>query len=135
MKNLCADFLIGHDILKDHSLIEIQFNGERPPLKICSLAVAQISPVSLFANLTPDCRPIATKSRRQTEEDQILIAAEVKKLLEEGVIEPSNSPWRAQAFVVKGEHHKPRMVIDYSQTINRFTMLDAYPLPKIEELI
>lgn len=31
MKNLCAEFLIGQDILKNHSLIEIQFNGERPP--------------------------------------------------------------------------------------------------------
>jgi len=27
------------------------------------------------------------------------------------------------------------MVIDYSQTVNRFTQLDAYPLPKIEEVI
>ena len=27
------------------------------------------------------------------------------------------------------------MVVDYSQTINRFTMLDAYPLPKIEEMV
>ena len=27
------------------------------------------------------------------------------------------------------------MVVDYSQTINRFTQLDAYPLPKIENLV
>ena len=27
------------------------------------------------------------------------------------------------------------MVTNYSQTINKFTLLDAYPLPKIEELI
>lgn len=27
------------------------------------------------------------------------------------------------------------MVVDYSQTVNRFTMLDAYPLPKIKELV
>ena len=27
------------------------------------------------------------------------------------------------------------MVIDYSHTINRFTLLDAYPLPKIDELV
>lgn len=135
MKNLCTDFLIGHDLLKNHSYVEINFNGVRRPLKICSVAIAQVPPVSLFANLTPDCRPIITKSRRQTEEDTRFMATEVNKLLGEGVIEPSNSPWRAQAFVVKGDHHKPRMVIDYSQTINKFTMLDAYPLPRIEELI
>ena len=27
------------------------------------------------------------------------------------------------------------MVVDYSQTINRYTLLDAYPLPKIDEII
>ncbi|GFU83676.1 retrovirus-related Pol polyprotein from transposon opus [Trichonephila clavipes] len=98
MKDLCSDVLIGHDILNRHSSVEIGFDGNRPPLTICSLAVAQ-------------------------------------KLLQEGVIEPSNSPWRAQAFVIRGENHKPRMVVDYSQTINKYTLLDAYPLPKIEEVI
>jgi len=27
------------------------------------------------------------------------------------------------------------MCIDYSQTINLFTVLDAYPLPKIDEML
>ena len=27
------------------------------------------------------------------------------------------------------------MVVDYSQTINRFTQLDAYPLPRIDDLV
>ena len=27
------------------------------------------------------------------------------------------------------------MVVDYSQTINRFTQLDAFPLPRINELV
>ncbi|GFU50197.1 retrovirus-related Pol polyprotein from transposon opus [Trichonephila clavipes] len=133
MKDLCSDVLIGHDILNRHSSVEIIFDGNRPPLTICSLAVAQVPPVSLFSNLNPDCRPLVTKSRRQTVEDNIFMALEVQKLLQEGVIEPSNSPWRAQAFVIRGENHKPRMVVDYSQTINKYTLLDAYPLPKIEE--
>ena len=30
---------------------------------------------------------------------------------------------------------KSRLVIDYSQTINQYTMLDAYPLPKIEDIV
>ena len=55
--------------------------------------------------------------------------------LKEGIIEPSLSPWRAQVLVTKGERHKRRMVVDYSQTINRYTLLDAYPLPKIDEII
>ena len=63
------------------------------------------------------------------------IRKEVEKLLAQGVIEPSRSPWRAQVLVTKDERHKRRMVIDYSQTINRFTALDAYPLPRIDQQV
>ncbi|KRX35170.1 Retrovirus-related Pol polyprotein from transposon gypsy [Trichinella murrelli] len=60
---------------------------------------------------------------------------EVRRLLVENTIEESCSPWRAQALVVTSDNHKKRMVIDYSQTINRFTLLDAYPLPKINDMV
>ena len=33
------------------------------------------------------------------------------------------------------ERHKKRMVVDYSQTINRFTLLDAYPQKNISEMV
>ncbi len=56
------------------------------------------------------------------------------RLLKEGVIAPSNSPWRVQDLVVK-TGATPRMVIDYSQTINQFTLLDAYPLPRIIDMV
>ncbi|GFT76012.1 putative retrovirus-related pol polyprotein from transposon opus [Trichonephila clavipes] len=84
MKDLCSDVLIGHDILNRHSSVEIGFDGNRPPLTICSLAVAQVPPASLFSNLNPGCRPLVTKSRRQTVEDNIFMALEVQKLLQEG---------------------------------------------------
>ena len=37
--------------------------------------------------------------------------------------------------MTKDERHKKRLVIDYSQTINLYTELDAYPLPKIDEMV
>ena len=41
---------------------------------------------------------------------------------------------KKKVLVVKrGE--KQRLVIDYSSTINRFTILDAYPLPRIDSLV
>ncbi|GIZ03630.1 hypothetical protein CEXT_242371 [Caerostris extrusa] len=86
MKNLGADF-IEHDVLKHHSLWLL--------LSTSSFTVP---------NLTPDCRPVTSKSRYQTEEDRILIAAEVKKFPEEENFESSKSHWCAQPFVVKGEH-------------------------------
>ena len=59
--------------------------------------------------------------------------SEIQRLLDAGIIEPSNSPWRAQAFIVYGQ--KPRMVIDYSETINIFTHLDGYPFKTVETVL
>lgn len=71
------------------------------------------------------------RKRRQTEKCKKFIASEICKLLAEGIIEPTNSPWRSQASVVEVEHHKIRMIIVYSQTIHQFTLLVAFFLPKI----
>lgn len=135
LPNLCADILIGHDVLKQHSKLNLSFGGKKLPLTICSVAQALVEPVSLFTNLSPDIKPIATKSRRYSSEDSVFISNEVRTLLAEGVIEESTSPWRAQVLVVRNENHRRRMVVDYSQTINRYTLLDAYPVPNIDKMI
>ena len=55
-------------------------------------------------------------------------------MVKEGIIELSQSPWRVQTLVVSPENHKKRLV-DYSQTINRFTLLYADPPPRIEDMV
>jgi len=67
--------------------------------------------------------------------DTAYIASEVKRLLDAGLIEPSGSPWRAQVLVPAHQNHGKCMVVDHSQTINRYTHLDAYPLPRIDEMV
>ena len=62
-------------------------------------------------------------------DDVVFIQNTVRELLENGIIEPSKSPWHSQVLITKNPNHKKRMVVDYSQTINRFTYLDAFPLP------
>ena len=53
----------------------------------------------------------------------------------EGIIELSQSLWQAKTLVVTPENHKKRLVMDYSQTINWFTLLDAYPLPRMKDMV
>ncbi|KAL0811536.1 hypothetical protein ABMA28_009923 [Loxostege sticticalis] len=108
VKNLCADIIIGHDF---------SFGGPKEPLHVCNVAEASVPAVPLFAN------------------DSKFIKQEIENLLAEGVIEESKSPWRAQVLITKNETHRKRLVIDYSRTINRYTELDAYPLPNIEQLV
>lgn len=54
----------------------------------------------------------------------------IEKLLQDDIIEESRSPWRAHAFIINNENHK----IDYSQTINRNTLVEAYSLLDLEEI-
>lgn len=130
----CADVILGHEFLSRHKDFTIHFGGPRKALQ-CSLAVFDIDPPRPFSNLAPECRPIATRSRKYSSSSSAFIAEETSRLLKEGIIEESTSPWRAQVHVVEQRNQKRRMVIDYSTTINRFTYLDAYPLPDIEEIV
>ena len=114
--------------------------GEQPPITIsknnvcCTLAAATVKSPRLFKFLDPTCKPIASKSRQFNQEDQIFIRNETKRIQKEEIIKPSISPWRTQVLVTKNERQKKRMVIDYSQTINWQTFLDAYLFQRIEEL-
>ena len=56
-------------------------------------------------------------------------------MLHKTIVKPNNSPWRAEVVVTKNKEHKKRMAIDYSQTVNTYTNLDASPLPRMDELI
>ena len=143
LDKLCADIIVGHDILQCHQSLVIEFGGTRSTLEIkadldtadiCALAVARIESPPLFLHMPPETHPIACKSRRFGESEKSFIEQEVSKLLSDGIIEPSRSSWRAQVLVTKNERQKRRMVVDYSRTVNKFTPLDAYPLPNMEEM-
>ena len=135
MGDLRAPVLLGHDFLKAHESVSLTFGGSRSSLTLCCLTLAVVAPPSLFGNLTEDCYPIQAKSRRYSASEMKFIEDEVSRLLKEGIIYPSTSPWRAQVLVVASSSGKRRMVVDYAQTINRFTELNAYPLPRINEQV
>ena len=72
----------------------------KPTLHVGALKPIKIStPVNLFEHLQNNCQPIATKERRYSEHDKKFISSEVRRLLTDGLIEPSNSPWRAQPLI------------------------------------
>ena len=136
LNELITDVILGQDFMHKHQNVNIHFGGAMPTLHLGVLQTVKTStPVHLFERLKVDCRPIATKSRRYSRADAQFISAEVSRLFKEGLIESSTSPWRAQPLVVTQENHKKRMVIDYSQTINKFTLLDAYPLPRMLDVV
>ena len=138
LKDLCSDIIIDHDFKKKHKRVNIEFRGNKPELiipnsaPICAVNAATIDEPSLFLNLLPDCKPIASKSRRFSKDDQDFIHQEVTKLLSQDITEISSSRWRAQVVVAKDplNRHKKRLCIDYSQTIHQYTDLDTYLLTR-----
>ena len=91
--------------------------------------------VKLFEHLSPNCEPVAVRRCNHSKTGQSFIFDQVSQLLEDDLIESSTSPRRAQVIVVKKENHKKRTCVDYSQTVNKFAYLYAYPLPSIHDII
>ena len=92
---------IRHNFQKLHKSLTIDMRGTRLDLIIsntspCALSTATIDNISLFINILPECKHIATKSRRFSFDDENFIQGEIDRLLSGGIIEPSTSPWRAQ---------------------------------------
>ena len=118
LSNLCSDVILGRDFMKLHQGVEFMYEGSKPKLTVCCVTSMKLNPPSLFPNLPSDCKPVVTPTRRHSTSDEAFIRREVQALLQEGVIEKSQSPWRAQVLVTSDDRHKRRMVIDYSRTIN-----------------
>ena len=134
MNGLLWDVILGHEFLKLHESVQFNFGGPEQSLQLGILEPLKCqNPARLFEHMTPDCHPIAAKSRNYTKADHEFIETQVLQLLADDIIEPSISLWRAQLVIAQSENHKKRLCVDYTQTVNKFTNLDAYPLPKHTE--
>ena len=80
-------------------------------------------------------KPIALKPyyRRSLLEKEF-IQDEIDKMLRQGIIKPSDSPWTAPVVVVKKKGGKLRFCVDYRQ-LNKVTTKDQFPLPRIDDLL
>jgi transposase InsO family protein len=79
-------------------------------------------------------RPVVARPRQTTEEQQKVINEEVDKMLKDGVIQPSCSPYASEIVMVPKKSGEWRFCIDY-RALNKITIKDKYPLPRISELI
>ncbi|KAG0974677.1 hypothetical protein G6F28_013156 [Rhizopus arrhizus] len=78
--------------------------------------------------------PISHRPYRMSPIETEHLQKELDKYCKLGVIAPSNSPWAAPVILVKKKNGEYRMVIDYRK-LNAVTKKDAYPLPRIDDLL
>ena len=61
------------------------------------------------------------------------LRVQLQELLDKGFIKPSTSPWGAPVLFAKKKDKTLRLCIDYRQ-LNRVTIKNRYPLPRIDDL-
>ena len=79
-------------------------------------------------------QPIVSRPRPITPEQKRIIKKEVDKMLAEGVIRPSNSPYASNVVLAMKKTADWRFCINY-RPLNKVTISDKYPLPRIADLV
>ena len=93
--------LHGHKGHKRVSLLQVNLGRTEHSDKMCLVMAANVDSSRIFRTVQEDCNPVSTKSRRCSNEDTTFINEEVNKLLNEGIIQPSKSLWRAQVLLLR----------------------------------
>ena len=83
---------------------------------------------------TGDTNPIKLPPRRIPIFKRQAVDQEIDKMLEQGIIEPSDSPWSAPICLVKKKDGSCRFCVDFRK-LNAVTLKDAYPLPRIDDTL
>lgn len=89
--------------------------------------------------LKPDTAPIFTRQYRLPELQRSEVYRQLKEMEENGIIEPSNSPWNSPIILVKkksenGENQKYRLVVDFRK-LNEVTQAQKFPIPLIDDIL
>ncbi|EXX52028.1 gag-pol fusion protein [Rhizophagus irregularis DAOM 197198w] len=71
---------------------------------------------------------------RTSKNERNFIEEEIQRMLQEGLIERSTGPWAAPVVLVRKKNRKLRFCVDYRE-LNSITMKDAYPLPRIDDML
>ena len=131
----------GTETYRDISVSETLTTEQRTPLLTLlqaheELFTDQPSRTTLVEHTVDvaDAQPIRLPAYRLPQTSVQVVREELDKMLESGVIEPSNSPWAAPIVLVKKKDGGVRFCVDYRR-LNAVTRFDAFPLPIIEEII
>ena len=89
--------------------------------------------IKFAIELLPGTTPISKAPYRMAPTELAELKKQLQELLDKGLIRPSVSPWGAPILFVKKKDESLRLCIDYRE-LNRVTVKNKYPLPRIDDL-
>ncbi|GKB60593.1 putative reverse transcriptase domain-containing protein [Tanacetum coccineum] len=90
-------------------------------------------PVEFQIDLIPGAAPVARAPYRLAPSEMKELSEQLQELSDKGFIRPSSSPWGAPVLFVEKKDGSFMMCIDY-QELNKLTVKNRYPLPRIDDL-
>ena len=89
--------------------------------------------VDFGIELHPGTLPISMTPHKMASVKLQELRVQLHELLDKGFIRPSTSPWGAPVLFAKKKDKTLRLCIDYRQ-LNKVTIKNRYPLPRIDDL-
>ena len=89
--------------------------------------------MDLSIEIMPGIAPVSKAPYRMAPTELKELRVQLQELLDKGFIRPNVSLWGAPVLFVKKKDGILQMCIDYRQ-INKVTVKNKYPLPRIEDL-
>ena len=83
---------------------------------------------------TGSAHPIRQHVRRVPPAQREVVKRLLDDMLQDDVIQPSSSPWASPIVLATKKDGSPRFCVDYRK-LNEVTRKDAYPLPRIDEIL
>ena len=77
--------------------------------------------------------PVYTPPYRVSYRNEQIQREEIDKLLKQGIIEESTSPWSSPIVLVRKKDGSVRFCIDFRK-LNNITTKDAFPIPRIDDI-
>jgi hypothetical protein len=90
--------------------------------------------VEFVIELMSGAGPVAKSLYRMSSEELDKLMEQLKKLLEQGFVRTSASPWGSPVLFVEKKDGTKRMCIDYL-TLKSMAIKNKYPLLRIEDLL
>ena len=84
--------------------------------------------------LTDNSKPIHENPYPSAYKQKEILRSQITEMPNDGVIEPSSSPWSSPVILVKKKDNTWRFCVDFRK-LNSLTTKDVYPLPRIDEAL